>query len=235
MRRPMIIATAAGGLLAAGLAAGPALAAGTASPTPSVSTCPCDGTGAGRQGMQAGWGHGQGQGQGYGARAGMGSGRGPMQAGVHATDPLAGLTQGTLTAAQKSALAGMAEEEKLAHDVYTTLAATTKDARFTRIATAEERHLTEIRALLKRYQLSDPTAGKAAGQFASGAVQQQYRDLVARGSTSLTAALAVGRNIETADLAALAKARTGLTAPDALAVYDRLTAASQAHLRAFGR
>jgi hypothetical protein len=154
--------------------------------------------------------------------------------GSTAADPLAGLAQGSLNSTQRTALAGMAEEEKLAHDVYVALAADTGDIRFTRISTAEGRHLSEVRALLTRYGIADPTAGKADGVFATGTIQQQYRELVARGSASSDAALAVGRDIEKADLAALDKARAGVTAPDVAAVYTRLTNGSQMHLRAFG-
>jgi hypothetical protein len=244
MRRPYIIATtAAGAALAAGLIAAPAFAGSTstATPTPSASTsttCPCGATGTagGGWGMQYGRGGGAGMAAGSGRTpgAGMGPGMGRWGSGSTAADPLAGLTQGTLTSDQKTALAGMAEEEKLAHDVYVALAADSKDVRFTRIATAESQHLTEVRALLTRYGIADPTAGKADGVFATAAIQQQYKDLVARGSASLDAALAVGRDIEKADLAALDKARTGVTAQDVSTVYTRLTNGSQMHLRAFG-
>jgi hypothetical protein len=162
---------------------------------------------------------------------GMGTGR---QGGGSVTDPLAGLAQGSLTDVQKQAVAGMAEEEKLAHDVYVALAKATGDVRFTRIASAETRHLSEVRALLTRYGITDPTAGKADGAFATASAQRQYSDLVARGSASLSAALAAGRDIENADVSDLAKARSGVTAPDVLAVYTRLTNGSQMHLRAFG-
>jgi hypothetical protein len=128
----------------------------------------------------------------------------------------------------------MAQEEKLAHDVYVALAADTQDPRFTRIAAAESRHLAEVRALLTRYGIADPTAGKADGVFASDAIQQQYKDLVARGSASLDAALAVGRDIEKADLADLGKAGSDITAQDVSTVYTRLSNGSRMHLRAFG-
>lgn len=237
MRRHIIIATtAAGAVLAAGVIAVPALAAGrgpgpatlgTATPGPSASVTDCpyrdDGTGMG-----------PGNGAGMG-RWGNGAGRGRWGSGPAVTDPLAGLQQGSLTSAQRTALAGMAEEEKLAHDVYVALAAATNDVRFTRIAAAEARHLAQVRALLARYGVADPTAGKADGAFASTAIAQQYQDLVARGSASLDAALAVGRDIENADLKALDAAGSGVTAPDALTVYGRLANGSQMHLRAFSR
>jgi hypothetical protein len=128
----------------------------------------------------------------------------------------------------------MAEEEKLAHDVYVVLAASSKDARFTRIAAAESRHLTEVRALLARYGVSDPTAGKADGVFTSSVRAQQYTELVGRGDDSLAAALSVGRDIENADIADLAKAGAGVTAQDVTTVFSRLSRGSQMHLRAFG-
>ena len=49
-------------------------------------------------------------------------------------------------------------EEKLAHDVYVALVDATGDARFTRIAASESRHLAAIRVLLTRYGVNDPTA-----------------------------------------------------------------------------
>jgi hypothetical protein len=173
---------------------------------------------------------------GSGARNGNGMGAGAGRQGTarSTADPLAGLVQGSLTAGQKASLAGMAEEEKLAHDVYVALAGTSGDTRFTRIAAAETRHLTEVRALLTRYGVADPTAGKADGVFATAAIQQQYTEFVARGDDSLEAALAVGRDIEKADIAALTAARAGVTAPDVLTVYTRLSDGSSRHLRAFG-
>jgi hypothetical protein len=187
-------------------------------------------------GAGMGYGMGRGGGRGMGNGPGMGNGmRNGQGPGANASaDPLAGLSKGTLTDAQKSVLAGMAEEEKLAHDVYVALARSSGDMRFTRISAAESRHLTEVRALLARYGVSDPTAGKADGTFASASRQRQYTEFVARGDDSPSAALAVGRDIEKADIADLATAGTGLNAPDVAAVYSRLSRASSMHLRAFG-
>jgi hypothetical protein len=215
MNRALIIAatTTAGAVLVTGLLAGPALALGRG----------------------PGGGLGAGFGGGLGAGAHRGPGAGWQSPGQAVTDPLAGLAQGDLTAGQKTALAGMAEEEKLAHDVYVTLAATSGDARFSRIAASEARHVTEVRALLTRYGVADPTAGKAEGVFATPAVQKLHDDLVARGDDSLDAALAVGRDIERLDIADLTKAGAGVTAPDVTTVYRRLSSGSENHLRAFSR
>lgn len=152
-----------------------------------------------------------------------------------AGDPATNLpAKGTLTTAQKQSLAAMAEEEKLAHDVYTALASTSGDARFTRIAASEQRHLDAVRVLLGRYAVNDPTAGKAAGTFSTPTAQSLYSSLVAKGSASDAAALEVGRTIERTDIADLRKVSAGLDAADVSTVYQRLLKASQHHLAAFG-
>jgi hypothetical protein len=182
----------------------------------------CDGTAAGRgngQGM-----NGQGRG-GQGRGAGMGAGMGA---------DLTNVASGTLTASQKTSLAAMAEEEKLAHDLYVTFAAKYGTTSFSRISNAETRHLTEVRLVLTRYSITDPTAGRAVGSFATASTQQLYNKLVAQGTASVDAAYAAARTVETTDIADLNKAKTGVNAPDVLSVYTHLLAGSQRHLVAFG-
>lgn len=145
------------------------------------------------------------------------------------------LGTGTLSAASRATVASMAEEEKLAHDVYTALAARyPTDARFARIASSETQHLTALRQVMTAYGITDPTAGLPDGRFASASVQQLYADLLAQ-ATSLDAALSVGRAVETKDIADLDAAMAAVTtAPDVDTVYSHLRMASQMHLRAFG-
>ena len=178
----------------------------------------CDGTAAGR-----------GKGQGMNDQ---GAGRQVRGAGMGAD--LTNLASGTLTTAQKTSLAAMAEEEKLAHDLYVTFAAKYGTTSFSRISNAETRHLTEVRTLLKRYAITDPTAGKAVGTFATESTQQLYNKLVAQGTASVDGAYAAARTVEQTDIADLNKAKTGVSAPDVLAVYTHLLAGSQRHLVAFG-
>jgi hypothetical protein len=143
--------------------------------------------------------------------------------------------QGELTASQEATLAAMAQEEKLAHDVYVAFAARYDAMIFDRIATAETQHLTIVRALLTRYGLTDPTAGLADGQFGDPTVQATYDQLLAQGQADLAAALQVGRTVEQTDIDDLRAALTGLTAPDVTQVYQNLLRASQHHLAAFER
>jgi hypothetical protein len=143
--------------------------------------------------------------------------------------------QGTLTGPQQVTLAAMAQEEKLARDLYAAFADRYPAVIFDRIAAAEVRHLTAVRTLLTRYGVTDPTAGKPAGQFSDPAVQATYTRLLAQGRASQTAALQVGQTVERTDIADLQAALNGLTAPDVKQVYTNLLAASEHHLTAFTR
>ncbi|MEU6538488.1 DUF2202 domain-containing protein [Streptomyces sp. NPDC047000] len=137
--------------------------------------------------------------------------------------------KGTLSAAQQETLAGTAEEEKLAHDLYASFADRYDTPVFSRLAAAETRHLTAVRALLDRYDVTDPTAGRKTGEFADPAVKAAYDRLLGQGQGSEEAALKAGRTVEADDIAALTKALKGLTAPDARQVYGSLLTASQRH------
>ena len=224
MRRSLAIAGGvAAGVTAIALAAGPAIANG--------STFAGKGNGNGN-GQCTGQGNADGSRQGKAGTGnrGMGGSGGNGSAGVD----LANVASGTLTAAQKAQLAGMAEEEKLAHDLYVALAAKyPEDRQFTRISQAETKHLTAVRELMTRYGIPDPTAGKAEGTFASAQMQTLYNNLLA-GATTSQKALAAGVTVEKTDIADLAKAGIGITAPDVKLVYSKLTAGSQRHLQAFG-
>jgi len=208
---------AAGALGLGGLAvAAPALAgAGAFGPGPSSTAT------ANPYGYRYAMGHGHGMGAGFGGGACMGLGLGVTA------------EQGTLTAAQKTTLASMAQEEKLAHDLYVAFAARYDAVVFDHIAAAETQHLVAVRALLQRYGVTDPKANQPAGAFTDPAVQAGYDKLLAQGNGSRSAALAVAQQVEREDITALTAALDGLTAPDATQVYTSLLAASRHHLTAF--
>ncbi|MEU5878665.1 DUF2202 domain-containing protein [Spirillospora sp. NPDC047279] len=142
-------------------------------------------------------------------------------------------SSGTVTAAQKTTLAQVAEEEKLANDLYTAFAARYDARVFDQIARAETHHLYAVRTLLDRYGVTDPTEGKSAGQFASANVKAEYDRLLAQGSANEKAALQVGVTAEKAQIAALQKSAQDVKAADVEHVYERLIATSQRHLAAF--
>jgi hypothetical protein len=141
---------------------------------------------------------------------------------------------GTLTTKQAATLAAMAEEEKLAHDVYSAFATKYDDPRFARIARSESRHLAALRRLMARYGVTDPTEGKAEGTFSTKSVRTLYRKLVKQGSTE-TKALKVGAKIERMDIKDLRAARSKVDQADVKRVYTNLTKGSRNHLAAFTR
>jgi hypothetical protein len=237
MRRNVAIVTGiAAGVTAIALVATPALAqngpwsgAGATSDT----TCPMLGGTAAAPGTGYGMGRGNGNGNGNGTAMGRGNG---MQGGGMGGGMVGSTTapSGTLTSSQKTALVGMADEEKLALDLYTVLATRyPNDVQFSRIMRAETMHLAAIRTLLTRYDVTDPTAGLPAGTFANAATTTLYTSLLASATSDATA-LAAGVAVEKADIAALDAAKAGVTAPDVLQVYGNLRAASERHLTAFG-
>jgi hypothetical protein len=147
--------------------------------------------------------------------------------------PSTSVPSGILSEQQKATLAGMAQEEKLAGDLYQAFADRYPTVIFDRIAAAEHQHLDAVRTLLTRYGLSDPTAGKPAGQFSDATVQATYDRLLTEGSANQSAALSVGQQVERTDIADLQQALNGLDAADVTQVYQHLLAASRQHLTAF--
>jgi hypothetical protein len=229
MTKRRIVVLAAAGAVGLGVVAVavPAVAAGGPLGTASVATA-SPGTGPGN-------GNGMGGGPGKAARDtnADGSGAGTAQGGCIGVGDLA--VMGTLTAQQQSTLAAMAQEEKLAHDLYVALGDRYDAAIFDRIAGSETQHLTIVRALLDRYGLADATAGVGDGRFSDPAVQAIYDRLLAEGQADLAAALRVGQTVEQTDIDDLRAAPNGLTAPDVTQVYANLLGASQRHLTAFQR
>jgi len=224
--RTRVAAAITGGVaVVAVLVAAPSVAAGD----PSGVVQPGPGNGPNQQSAQQ-----TGVCDGTAAGRGNGMGRNGRGAGMGMRSDLTNVASGTLTAAQKNTLAAMAEEEKLAHDLYVAFADKYGTRVFTRIPNAETQHLEEVRILLERYAVADPTVGQAVGVFSTTSAQQQYNKLLAQGTASVDAAYAAARTVETIDITDLKAATAGVTAPDVLQVYKNLLAGSQRHLVAFG-
>ncbi|MDJ0352415.1 DUF2202 domain-containing protein [Pseudarthrobacter sp. PH31-O2] len=232
-KKTMIAAAIAGSAVITALVAGPGVAAvvqggqngqhqqsGQAQPTNG------NARGTGGQAGGSSMGHGKAGGQGQGQGSGRGSGSGP-DAGSTST--------GTMTDEQRAELVYMAEEELLAHDLYTTFAGLYGTPVFSRVANSESKHLEAVRNLMDRYGVTDPTVDHTAGVFSDDSLQKLYDELLAQGKASQEGALAVGRTVEKTDIQSLAtSAENATTAPDANTVFTRLLEASQHHLTAFG-
>lgn len=232
--RRTALATTAGAAAMALIAAGVLVGSAQAQPVTSAT-----GNGGGRAGTgthaTAGTHSGTGAQSGTGMNAGTRSGHRNGSGNAAATRGSGGATTTAALAAQQTAdLVAMVEEEKLAGDVYATLAAQYGDAELARIAAAEDKHAASLRTLLTRYGIADPTAGYVAGDFPTASFQALYDDLVARGSVSRVAANVVGAEIERMDVDDLTQAITDASGhTDIQRVYTNLRNGSQHHLTAF--
>lgn len=161
--------------------------------------------------------------RGYGRRIGGGNGDGVC---------LDSLPKAELSEFEKTSLAFMREEEKLAHDVYLTLFEQWKSPIFKNIAASEMQHTTQVGRLLNRYELADPYQ-EATGSFSNTDLQKLYTDLVAAGKVSLIEAYKVGATIEDLDISDLQKALKEIDNIDIRTVYQNLMKGSRNHLRSF--
>jgi hypothetical protein len=131
-------------------------------------------------------------------------------------------------------LTHMRDEERLARDIYTTLAAKySQAAPFVNIARSEQVHFDTMGLLLTRYGVADPSAGKNPGTYAEPALQSLYDKLLASGSESLAKAYDVGVAVENLDIADLKAAISQTSQADVKAAFTNLMNGSANHLAAF--
>lgn len=134
-------------------------------------------------------------------------------------------------------LVRMAEEEKLAYDVYMDMAELWEAQAFIQIAAAEQRHLSMIKQLADRYGINMSKAVRSGerGIFDDPLLQNSYLELFRKGEQSLTAAFQVGALIEERNIKDL-KVALAETQNDKLkATYSHLMKASNKHLIAFSK
>lgn len=140
------------------------------------------------------------------------------------SDPSTGLSNTQLTQ--------MREEERMARDLYTQLAASSGEAIFTRIAGAEQRHLDAVERLMTSQGMNPEAAGSTVGRYADVDLQSAYTGWLASGSASDHAAYEVGVALEKRDIADL-KAVPAAPGTPAFGVVAMLLAGSEHHLAAF--
>ena len=167
------------------------------------------------------------------------AGRGRVDDGTHGPENCEDCEyeMGILTDAQRSEVLFMANEEKLAGDVYLALAEIYDVPVFERIAWSENQHQTAVNNLMENYEIAGSPFGMEAGVFTNDAIKDLYDQLVAEGSESLEAAYGVGVQIEELDIADLKTAMVGLeaAAPDVFHVFSNLLRGSERHLTSFQR
>lgn len=204
-----------------------------------------NGSGAGwSSGVAAGSQDGTGLGRRAGSRGNRGSGKagggvgtGSRGAGsvTHANDIPAAIPGATITAEVADELAYMVQEEQLARDIYALAKAKYGDRIFTNINASETKHMAELRLLLDRYDVTDPTENAKAGVYANADLQALYNKLAAQVAVSRADAIQAGIAVEKADIADL-KTALGMSAPaDVKTILNNLLAGSNRHLAAFQR
>ncbi len=179
----------------------------------------------------------RGRGQGLGAGAGSGQGDGTQRragAGEHADLPDA-VEGATLTRKIRKQLKYLVEEEKLAGDIYDLAQSLYGDRVFANISRAEDNHADQVRLLLDRYDVNDPSATREAGEFRDRDLQRLYDRLAARVVKSREKAVKAAILIEKTDIADLKQLLRNDLPADAEQVAENLLAGSQRHLVAFRR
>ena len=158
-------------------------------------------------------------------RGGNGNGAGT------GTSSVLNIPASDLTSEESASLLFMREEEKLARDVYNTLAATSGIQNFTNIASSEQMHMDQVKVLLDRYALTDPAL--IPGKFTNPDLQTLYDQLIAQGSISVGDALKVGAAIEEIDIRDLQTRLAQTDNADIQLVFTNLMNGSYNHLKAF--
>jgi hypothetical protein len=148
-------------------------------------------------------------------------------------NPLGTVPVGTLTAEMQAHLIYLAEEEKVAHDLYVLAYDTYGIATFSNIARAETRHFEVMNQVLALYGLPSMDQMGTPGVFVDAALQDAYDTLAQKIRSSAADAIAVGVLAEKTDIADL-QAGLALNPPsDVAQVLANLVRASEQHLAAF--
>lgn len=203
------------------------------------------GSGYSRYGMPLGMGQGNsggtqmgmGQGQGNGSAQQMNAGRGFGLGQGYANNDYLKLNVDSipvieLKEEEKTDLAYMIEEEKMARDIYVLLYDKWKTRSFSNISQSEQIHMDAIKMLLDRHKLENPISDQK-GVFKNPKIQELYNTLSKEGLDSLEKALNVGAKIEEVDIKDLSDRLAKASSQDIQVVFDALMSASENHLRAF--
>jgi len=174
---------------------------------------------------------GNGNGNGNG---GNGNGGGGACCGL-LIEQLGSLPIEALSQEEMEAVTFLREEEKLARDVYATLALSWNIPVFSNIARAEQRHMDHVALLLERNGVPDPVSDDTIGVFSNPELQSLYTSLVSTGESSLEEALRVGATIEDLDIADINEMLAESDNLDIALIGHNLNKGSRNHLRAFSR
>ncbi len=196
-----------------------------------------DGTyGGGRgqgQGLRDGSGYGGGQGGGGGYGRSSGTTYRENFVGELATVYNENIGSGVLTEEEAAGLVLMAEEEKLARDVYKALYEVWNMPVFNNIGDSEQQHMDAVVMMLEAYDIEVPSTTSTPGTFLNAELQKHYDNLVSLGSKSYEDAMKVGATIEDLDIADLQKLLENTENEEVAILYQNLMKGSRNHMRSF--
>ncbi|GAA3569440.1 DUF2202 domain-containing protein [Kribbella ginsengisoli] len=148
--------------------------------------------------------------------------------------PTADVGVPTVTPQQQQDLRFTRDEERMALDLYRLLADRYEAVPiFETISRSEQRHFDAVGNVLVRYDVQDPSAGKAAGVYTDATIQRLYDGWKAQGLKSSDEALKAAIALETRDIADLERLAAKDNPADVEWLYTHLLAASRHHLSAF--
>ena len=137
----------------------------------------------------------------------------------------------TLLPEEVEGLMLMREEEKMAHDVYSSFYDKFGLRVFANIANSESKHMEAVLWLINSYKLTDP-ASNELGVFENADIQNLYNKFITEGVNGVEA-LKIGAFIEEYDIADLEKLISETGNMYIVRVYTNLLNGSKNHLRAF--
>lgn len=137
----------------------------------------------------------------------------------------------TLLPEEVEGLMLMREEEKMAHDVYSSFYDKFGLRVFANIANSESKHMEAVLWLINSYKLTDP-ASNELGVFENADIQNLYNKFMSEGVNEVEA-LKIGAFIEEYDIADLEKLISETGNMYIVRVYTNLLNGSKNHLRAF--
>jgi hypothetical protein len=147
---------------------------------------------------------------------------------------ISGEPSGEMTQEVLDMLVFIAQEEKVAKDLYTVIGAEYGVRPMTNISKSETQHQSAVVALLAKYGYENPTTGLAVGEFEDPALQALYDQLYAS-VTDYASAIAVGVAVEETDIADLLEMLEADLPSDVKTVLENLLKGSYNHLAAFSR
>jgi rubredoxin len=134
---------------------------------------------------------------------------------------------------EKEGITYIFEVEKVAHDVYQYLYDKWGTPVMNTISQSEQQHMGILKAVMDKYNITDPSDGNDIGEFTNSDLQKLYSELVAQGSSSETNAISTAAMIEEFDIVDIKKYIEQTKNDDTITAYDKLIRGSENHLRIF--